>query len=107
MAGEPETIVTVLDGWFGGAATTIVGALLGRAMYHAGQARKGKRRLFGRELLWELPVAIGMAIIGEAIAQYFHLEHPVSTGIVATLAYFGPKGTEALFLKWFAKNVDE
>lgn len=101
---------TGLVGWLssliGGAATTLFGAAIGRLMWHSGEVRKGQRRFFGPELLWEIPVAIGMAIIGEAIASYMGASATVSTGIVAVAAYIGPRGAEVLLTKWLtrAKN---
>lgn len=45
-----------------------------------------------------------MAIIGEAIASYLGLTQPVSTGLVATLAYLGPRGAETLLEAWLGKK---
>lgn len=99
-AGFVEWLSNIL----GGAATTLIGAIMGRLMWHSGEVKKGRRRFFGRELLWEIPVAIGMAIIGEALASYLSFGQPISTGIVAMLAYLGPRGFEAMFAKWIAKS---
>ena len=100
---EPGFLET-LHGLFGGAVTTLIGAFTGRLMYHSGEVKLGKRRFFGKELLWEIPVAIGMAIIGEGIARYFELGQPVSTGLVAMLAYLGPRGAEALLTAWLCRK---
>jgi hypothetical protein len=93
-----------LNSLFGGALTTLIGAVTGRLMYHSGEVKLGRRRFFGKELLWEIPVAIGMAIIGEGIASYLGLGQPVSTGLVATLAYLGPRGAEALLTTWIGRK---
>jgi hypothetical protein len=45
-----------------------------------------------------------MAIIGEAVASYLALTQPVSTGLVATLAYLGPRGAEALLTAWLGRK---
>lgn len=100
---EPGFLET-LNSLFGGTLTTLIGAFTGRLMYHSGEVKLGKRRFFGKELLWEIPVAIGMAIIGEAIASYLGLTQPVSTGLVATLAYLGPRGAETLLEAWLGKK---
>ncbi|UWQ30262.1 phage holin family protein [Leisingera sp. M523] len=92
-----------LSSWTGGAATTLIGATVGRLMWHSGEVRKGARRFFGPELLWEIPVAVGMAIIGESIASYLEVGQPVSTGIVAFAAYIGPRGAEVLLTKWLSR----
>ena len=107
MSDPTETIVSLLDGWFGGAATTLIGAFMGRAMWHATEVRKGNRKMFGREVIWELPIAVGMALIGEGIGTYMQFSHPISTAIVASLAYFGPRGTEILFTKWFGSKINK
>jgi hypothetical protein len=89
---------------FGGGITTLIGAFAGRLMWHSGEVRMGRRRFFGRELLWEIPVAVGMAMIGDGIATYLGLDQPVSTGLVATLAYLGPRGAEALLAAWLCRK---
>ena len=45
-----------------------------------------------------------MALIGEAAARYMGLSQPVSTGFVATLAYLGPRGAEALLAAWLCRK---
>jgi hypothetical protein len=103
MMSEPGFLET-LNSLFGGAVTTLIGAFTGRLMYHSGEVKLGRRRFFGKELLWEIPVAIGMAIIGEAIASHFDLGQPVRTGLVAMLAYLGPRGAEALMTAWLCRK---
>ena len=100
---EPGFLET-MNSLFGGAVTTMIGAFTGRLMYHSGEVKLGRRRFFGKELLWEIPVAIGMAIIGEAVASHFDLGQPVRTGLVATLAYLGPRGAETLLAAWLGKK---
>jgi hypothetical protein len=99
-----HSFLETLNGLFGGTVTTLIGAFTGRLMYHSGEVKHGRRRFFGKELFWEIPVAIGMAIIGEAVASYFALTQPVSTGLVATLAYLGPRGAETLLTAWLCKK---
>lgn len=99
-----QGFLETLNSLFGGTLTTLIGAFTGRLMYHSGEVKLGKRHFFGKELLWEIPVAIGMAIIGEAIASYLGLTQPVSTGLVATLAYLGPRGAETLLAAWLGKK---
>ena len=97
-------LVDWLSNLIGGAATTLVGASLGRLMWHSGEVKLGNRRFFGKELLWEIPVAVGMALIGDAAANYIGLTQPVSTGFVATLAYLGPRGAESLLCAWIGRK---
>ncbi|BDW86431.1 phage holin family protein [Roseicyclus marinus] len=100
---EPGFLET-LHSIFGGAVTTLIGAFTGRLMYHSGEVKLGRRRFFGKELLWEIPVAVGMALIGDAAASYMGLTQPVSTGFVATLAYLGPRGAEAVLTAWLCRR---
>jgi hypothetical protein len=105
MPDKYNSLYELLNAWGGGALATIIGALLGRVMWHSSEARKGHRKFFGAELLWEFPVAIGMALIGEGLASYLGINQPVvSTGLIAALAYLGPRGVEALLLRWFTKK---
>ena len=99
-----QSLLEILNSVFGGALTTLIGAFTGRLMYHSGEVKLGKRRFFGKELLWEIPVAVGMALIGEAAASYMGLTQPVSTGFIATLAYLGPRGAEALLAAWLGRK---
>jgi len=99
-----QGFLETLNSLFGGTVTTLIGAFTGRLMYHSGEVKLGRRRFFGKELLWEIPVAIGMAIIGEAVASHFDLGQPVRTGLVATLAYLGPRGAEALMTAWLCRK---
>ena len=101
---QDQSFIEMINNLFGGAVTTLIGAFTGRLMYHSGEVKLGKRRFFGKELLWEIPVAIGMAIIGEAIASHFDLGQPVRTGLVAMLAYLGPRGAEALMTAWICRK---
>lgn len=107
MPEKFSTLTEMLNSWVGGAGTTMIGALIGRAMWHGNEARKGKRRFFGPELFWELPIAIGMALIGEGLSSWLGLGQPTSTGLIAALAYLGPRGAEVLFIRWFARRVGE
>lgn len=99
-----NSLIEMLNSLFGGAATTLVGAFTGRLMYHSTEVKSGRRRFFGKEILWEIPIAIGMALIGEAAASYLGLTQPASTGLVATLAYLGPRGAEALLCTWLGRR---
>jgi len=99
-----QSFIEMINNLFGGAVTTLIGAFTGRLMWHSGEVQLGRRRFFGKELLWEIPVAIGMAVIGEGIASYLGLGQPVRTGLVAMLAYLGPRGAEALLTAWLCRR---
>jgi hypothetical protein len=101
---QDQSFIEMINNLFGGAVTTLIGAFTGRLMYHSGEVKLGRRRFFGKELFWEIPVAVGMALIGDAAASYMGLTQPVSTGFVATLAYLGPRGAETLLAAWIGKK---
>lgn len=105
MSDKYNSLVGLLDAWFGGAFTTLIGAFIGRIMWHAQEVKKARRKFLGRELIWELPIAVGMALIGEGLASWMQFGQPVSTGLIAALAYLGPRGAEVLFMKWFGAKV--
>lgn len=65
MSQKYSSLIELLNAWFGGAATTMIGAMVGRLMWHTNEVRKMRRKFFGKELLWEMPIAVGMAFIGE------------------------------------------
>ncbi|VTZ59774.1 conserved hypothetical protein [Sinorhizobium medicae] len=46
-----------------------------------------------------------MAFIGAALASWLALEQPMASGLIA-LAYLGPRGSEVLFMRWFAAKLD-
>ncbi|CAB4141965.1 LydA-like holin [uncultured Caudovirales phage] len=61
--------------------------LLGRALHLA----RTDRRPLGWSLLWELPVAIGMGIVGKGIADYFGLDGFPEYAVTISIAYVGPR----------------
>lgn len=90
---DPHTgLVGALQALLGGAATTLFAATLGRLVYHGHEVRAGRRPLFGWHLVWEVPTAVIMALVAEAVASYAGLSPQVTTGVVAVLAYLGPRG---------------
>lgn len=96
MQEETKGIVDALNATFGGAVVSLVAAAVGRLMYHTGEVKAKRRKLFGRELIWEVPVAVGMAFVGEGVAAYLQLDDTARTATIAVLAYLGPRGAEAL-----------
>ena len=94
MSNDPHWLTDIADSIFGGTVTTMAGAFIGRLMWHAREVKAGKRRFLSIELLWDIPVAVGMALIAEGLASYFDLGRPATTGLVAMAAYLGPRGFE-------------
>lgn len=85
---------------FGGAGLTLISAFLGRAMWHVSEVRKQNRELFGKEIVWELPLTLGMAFVAEGAASYLDFGDRSTVMLIAVLAYFGPRGIEAIFTRW-------
>ena len=61
--------------------------LLGRALRLA----RADRRPLGWSLLWELPVAIGMGIVGKGLADYAGLDGFPEYAVTISIAYVGPR----------------
>lgn len=97
---DDQGLIEVTRNVFGGAGLTIISAFIGRAMWHVMEVRKRNRKFFGQELIWEIPVAVGMAFIGEGVSAYFEVNDNVRVAVVATLAYLGPRGFETIFQAW-------
>ncbi len=99
----PEGISEFLNRIIGGGGTSIIAALIGRTVYLSSKYSRSRRRI-GYEVLWELPIAFGMAMIGEALASYFALSATAATGLVATLAYLGPVGAQDMIERIFGRR---
>jgi cobalamin synthase len=106
MSEKVQTFVEVLAAWGSGVLSTLMAAFMGRMMWHSTEVRKGRRRPYGPELFWEIPVVLGMWFVGTGVAAHFQLTDPVSGAVVVALAYLGPRGIEALFLRWFSRRID-
>lgn len=105
MQDKYNSLIELLVAWFGGASTTIIAALAGRLMWHTSQVRKMRRRFFGKKLLLELPIAFGMGLVGDSLSMWLGLERFASIGVIVTVAHLGPRGVEALFMRWFGAKV--
>lgn len=104
MQEQSPGLIEALNTLIGGAATTLIAAFTGRLMYHAGEVRARRRPIWSRDLLWELPMVIGMGLIGDALATYLGLAREVGIGLVSVVAYLGPRGAGVLFERWFARG---
>jgi LydA holin phage, holin superfamily III len=82
-------------------------ALVGRMIYHAQQVQHGRRKFWSPALALDLIIALGMGLIGHALASYLGLTGEVEAGLVALAGYFGPHGLDALFNWKFGKQKDE
>lgn len=75
----------------------IVAGMTGRLMFHSREAQAGRRRFWGRELPFELFLAIGMGMAGNSLCAYFAIAGAASAGVVSTVAYLGPRALDVLF----------
>lgn len=107
MSDAPQTITELLNTWVGGAFTTVIAATVGRIMFHAQEVRRAKRKPFGKELIWELPAALGIGMLADGVSSYMGASGSTATAVAVGLGYLGPRGIEALFQKWFEKKIDK
>jgi len=104
MDTPPDGLIQALHQAVGGAATALIAALAGRAMHHANEVRARRRPVLSADLLWEVPLAVGMALIGDGVGSYLHLSRDVTVGLIAVLSYLGPRGAGALLERWAASR---
>jgi hypothetical protein len=70
-----------------GLALAFMAALIGRAMATAVQ-----RPALGWGLLWEIPIVIGMGLIGAGVSEYLHIYGNQAAALIAVAGYLGPTG---------------
>ncbi|WP_283178645.1 phage holin family protein [Gemmobacter sp. 24YEA27] len=100
---DPGLIATI-NQFIGGAATALLAAFSGRAMYHAGEVRARRRPILSYDLIWEIPTAVGMAIAGDAPGAHMGLSREVTVGLIAVLSYLGPRGAGAMVERWASRK---
>jgi Na+/glutamate symporter len=82
-----------------GFGTALSAAWVGRMMWHIRAVQMGKRKFWSLHLLWEVPVAIGMALIADGIAEWIGLTGKTTIALIAAVSYLGPHGIEAAMSK--------
>lgn len=75
----------------------LAAGLIGRIMFHSREAQAGRRRFWGRELPFEVLLAVGMGLIGSSLCAWFNLDGTVATGVVSATAYLGPRAIDTLW----------
>lgn len=88
----------------GGLGSVFATSAIGRLMWHARLVQKGERAFLSIDLLWELPTAIGMAVIGKGLADWLDLNEWQTLGLVATLSYLGPRGLDSALAVWLTRR---
>lgn len=99
-------LIASIQALIGAAGATLTAAAIGRLIYHGSEVRAGRRPVFGWHLIWELPTAVGMAFVGEAIGSYLDLSPTVTMGVVATLSYLGPRGARDIIDRVIGSKAD-
>lgn len=72
--------------WFAAALSSALG-LIGRLMYLANE----RRQPVSWSLVWEIPIAIGMGLIGRGIGEYVGATGFVLFSLSIVTAYIGPR----------------
>lgn len=100
MSDKYQTLNEAITYWFGGGASSLIVAICARLMFHGNEARNLRRKFWGWELVYEIPSAIALAMLGEAVASYLGIDEAVRPAVVGTLAFLGPRGIEVIMLKF-------
>jgi hypothetical protein len=77
-------------------------ATLGRLIWHIEEVRRKQRKFWSLLLIYELTIAIAMAVVGQGVADWLQLTGWTHTAAIGVLAYLGPKGTEAALRTYFS-----
>lgn len=104
MQDDPATISEALEALFGGAVTTLIAGVTGRVLYHMMEVKRSTRKMFGKELMWEMPTAVGMALIAESVVIKVGVDGSMKTGAIAAIAFLGPRVIEEMWSKWAGKK---
>ena len=78
-----------------GALAGVLG-LIGRGLALA----NATRRPSGWTLLWEVPLAIGMGVIGKGAADWAELHGFPHYALVVAIAYAGPRSIDIALARW-------
>ena len=75
--------------------------VLGRliALAHAGSTRPS-----GVSLLWEIPLALGMGVIGKGVADWFGLDAFPEYAVTIAVSYSGPRLLDIAIARWLTSR---
>lgn len=85
----------------------MVASLAARLMYHTEQAKRGRRRFFSVKLAYELPTAVGMAIIAYGGCLLFGFTGEGAVAIVGVASYLGPYTIDIYVTRWLDKVTNK
>lgn len=83
------------------------GGILGRLIYHSGEVKMNRRKFFSKELVLEVPIALGMGFIANGVCVYFELTGEINTGAAILAGYLGPKSIDLIFDKVLEKKLEK
>ena len=89
------------NGWW------LAPGVIGRMMFHSREVQAGRRRFWGKDLPFELLIAIGMSMIGYSLSVYLGLAGTVAAGLIGAIAYLGPRFIDtagASLFDWFKQR---
>ncbi len=104
MPDQGGALAAIRAAW-DGAALMFGAGLIGRLMWHSGEVQRGRRRFLSWELVWEMPVAAGMTLIGLGVSDYLGLGVMPTAAIVSTATYLGPRGLEVIAARVLASRA--
>lgn len=102
MPDQSRGLIEALQSVLGGGLTAFLSAVAGRLMWHASEVHAKRRPVLCLSLLWELPLAFGMALIGDGLGLYLDLPRGATVGLIVVLAYLGPRGAAAVLSRWLS-----
>lgn len=89
----PEWLTKILGST---AMMLFLAAYLGRFVYHLEQVRRRRRRLLSLDVLFDVPIAAGMGLLGAGLGEYLSLAQLGTAATAGVLGYVGPRGAEAM-----------
>lgn len=97
-------LIQQLTELFGGGTTLIIAGIAGRLMYIGNEVRQKRRKFFALETIWEIPIVLGTALVGEGLSSQMGLSREATAAMVALAGYYGPRFFEFVVEKWFKAN---
>ena len=91
----PDWLKDILQG----SSLSFIWAAVGRLMFHARQVQQGRRRLFSKSLLLELPIALGMGMVGAGVAEWWGFTGQVRDAVLVSAGFVGPRAIEQVVEK--------
>lgn len=84
----------------GAVGTGLAGATGFRLVWVGYQLRAGDRRIVAAWLAFELFIAVVMGLAALGVAEWFELTTWQTFALAGAFGWLGPKGIEALVLRW-------